>query len=96
MKLRAATLAALAFVVGAAGVTTAPALARDINDTHAEVHQPGGKTPTRLYRQIARDRCAVAPHHSQAGKLPRARVAVPADCADELADRDRRARLAAN
>ena len=89
MKLKVTGIAGLIVSVSAAALAVAPAAARSLSETHVEVHQPGGKTPTRLYRQIARDTCAVPARHNPAGKLPRAHAAPSAECDDQIA----RARL---
>jgi hypothetical protein len=90
VKLNVTAIAGLIVSVSAAALSVTPAAARSLAETHVEVHQPGGKTPTRLYRQISRDTCAVAPRHTPAGKLPRAHApATSAECDEQIA----RARL---
>lgn len=74
------------FAAAAALAVAAPVLAQPA--THTELSVPAGKTPVKIYRQIARDTCRVGHHHRQVGKLPiMAAPAADADCVTQVAGR---------
>ena len=91
MTIRVAIAAALASAVAA------PAMAETVFDTHHELNMPAGKVPTKIYRPIARDACAVVTPMRQTGKLPiaPARVGGGEGCAVEFAQNNTTSRDAA-